>query len=81
MVLVPEPDARIRFDLSLYRREAIEEAVAAFASFAALTLTVQDDVVEVAVSEVAPAHVEVLEHELANFALFQTAVLARGAQA
>ncbi len=74
---MPEPGARLSFDLALYRREAIEEAVAAFAGFAKLTLRVEDGVAEVLVSEVAPAHVEVLEHELANFALFQTAVLAR----
>jgi len=75
---VPEPETLLRFDLDLYRREAIEEALAAFEPFASLSLRVKDDVAEVAVSEVSAAHREVLEHELANFALFQTAVLARG---
>ena len=73
-----EAGVLIRFDLSLYRREAVEEAVAAFAPFATLTLRAAADAVEVDVSDIAEAHTEVLEHELCNFALFQTAVLARG---
>jgi hypothetical protein len=75
---VPEPETLLRFDLDLYRREAIEEAITAFTPFASLSLRVDEAVAEVAVAEVAEAHREVLEHEFANFALFQTAVLARG---
>ncbi len=75
---MPEPQTLLRFDLDLYRRAAIEEALAAFEPFASLSLHVDNGVAEVAVSNVAAAHQEVLEHELANFALFQTAVLVRG---
>ena len=76
--LVPESETLLRFDLDLYRREAIEEALAAFEPFASLSVRVEDDVAEVTVGQVADPHREVLEHELANFVLFQTAVLARG---
>ena len=76
---MPEPVARIAFDLSLYRLEAVQAAVEAFAGFATIDLAVGPTAAEVAIVSVPPAHAAVLEHELANFALFQSAVLARTA--
>lgn len=73
------PDSiELTFELALYPLEAIEAAVAAFDGFAQIELRVADGVGTVVLSGVSDAHLEVLPHELANYALFESAVRARG---
>jgi len=74
---VPVSEARIRFDLDLYRQGAVQAAVEAFASFGTIQVAIDGGAAEVTIRDVQSEHADVLRHELANYALFQTAVLAR----
>jgi hypothetical protein len=65
------------FARSLYSPEAVRAAAEAFAELAKIEVTVAEDEIQLAVSEPDPDVADVLEDELANFALAETVVRAR----
>ncbi len=67
----------ITFARSLYSPEAVRAAAEAFSQLAKLEVTVSDDEIRLAVSEPDPDVADVLEDELANFALAETVVRSR----
>ncbi len=67
----------LTFSTSLYTRDAVEAAVAAFAELASFEVSANADDVVVAVSEIDADLKDVLVDEFCNYALHETIVRAR----
>ena len=65
------------FACPLYSPDAVRAAAEAFSDLAKLDVTVGDDDIRVAISEVDPDVTDVLGDELSNFALAETVVRSR----
>ena len=62
----------IRLNKKLYKRRAIADTLAEFDDFGSFALRTEDDYFVIEISDPDPDFVDVLPHEIANFALANT---------